>query len=95
MERLILMLAGLMQVPAEILEAARRPLFSHRSPRFEAFRDRLRVRMKPLFGTATSEVLFMSGSGTAAMESAVVNLTSPCRGLLCRLSRWTSGRSML
>ena len=37
---------------------------------------RLEARCQPLFGTA-GNVLFLASSGTGAMESAVVNLTSP------------------
>lgn len=81
MKRLLLLLPGPMQVPDEVAEAARRPLFFHRSQRFLDFQERLRSRMRPLFGTE-SEILFLSGPGTAAMESAVVNMTSPGEEIL-------------
>lgn len=76
MKRMLLMLPGPMQVPDQVAEAALRPLFFHRSPQFQDFREALRQRARPLFGT-TGEILFMSGPATAAMESSVVNLVSP------------------
>lgn len=77
MDRLLLMLPGPMQVPDAVVRAAAEPLFFHRSPRFIEFQARLRDRVRPLFGTVSAEVLFMSACGTAVMESAVVNLASP------------------
>lgn len=82
MERLLLLLPGPMQVPDEVADAARRPLFFHRSQRFLDFQTRLRERIRPLFGTSSAEIMFLSGPGTAAMESAVVNLTSPGEGII-------------
>ena len=82
MERLLLLLPGPMQIPDEVAEAARRPLFFHRSQKFLDFQERLRTRMRPLLGTSSSEILFLSGPGTAAMESAVVNMTSPGEEIL-------------
>jgi aspartate aminotransferase-like enzyme len=38
--------------------------------------EKLEAGCRPLFGTA-SDVIFLAGSGTGAMESAIVNLTSP------------------
>jgi aspartate aminotransferase-like enzyme len=76
MKRLLLLLPGPMQVPESVAEAAKRPLFAHRSPKFMEFKARLESRVRPLFGT-TSDVLFLSAPGTGAMESAVVNMTSP------------------
>ena len=76
MKRLLLLLPGPMQVPEEVAEAAKRPLFFHRSPRYTEFEARLRSRTQPVFGT-TADVLFFPSSGTGVMESAVVNLTSP------------------
>ena len=75
-KRLLLMLPGPMQVPGAVAEAAGRPLFAHRSSEYMDFRCRLQSRVQPLFGT-TADILFMSSPGTGAMESAIVNLTSP------------------
>src|SRR5437667_3334923 len=76
MRRPLLFLPGPMQVPEQVLAAGDRPLFNHRSPQMLELLSKLEAGCKPLFGT-TGDVLFLASSGTGAMESAVVNLTSP------------------
>ena len=93
MKRPLLFLPGPMQVPDSVAEAAKRPLFFHRSSRFTEFRSKLVSRVQPLFGT-TSDILFLSASGTGAMESAVVNMTSPGEEIIVVVGgifaeRWT------
>src|SRR5262249_41372253 len=65
-----------MQVPDVVRDAGDRPLFNHRSPQMVELLSRLEAGCKPLFGTH-GDVVFVASSGTGAMESAVVNLTSP------------------
>jgi aspartate aminotransferase-like enzyme len=65
-----------MQVPDQIQAAGKRPLFSHRSPPMLDLLEKLEAGCRPLFGT-TSDVAFLAASGSGAMESAIVNLTSP------------------
>ncbi len=65
-----------MQVPDHIRSAADRPMFNHRSAQMEDFLARLEAGCRELFGTA-GDVLFFASSGTGAMESAIVNMTSP------------------
>src|SRR5688572_8072701 len=65
-----------MQVPDQIRAAGDRPLFSHRSRPMLELQEKLEAGCRPLFGTQ-SDVLFLAASGSGAMESAVVNLTSP------------------
>ena len=72
----LLFLPGPMQVPDHIRSAGDRPLFSHRSRPMLDLLNSLEAGCRPLFGTE-SDVLFLASSGTGAMESAVVNLTSP------------------
>jgi len=76
MKKPLLFLPGPMQVPDQVQIAGDRPLFNHRSPQMLELLVRLESRCQPLFGTA-GNVLFLASSGTGAMESAVVNLTSP------------------
>jgi aspartate aminotransferase-like enzyme len=64
-----------MQVPDEVRAAGDRPLFNHRSPQMLELLTRLEAGCRPLLGTK-SDVIFLTSSGTGAMESAVVNLTS-------------------
>src|SRR5688572_21572555 len=65
-----------MQVPDQIRAAGERPLFSHRSKPMLDLQEKLESGCRPLFGTG-SDILFLAASGTGAMESAIVNLTSP------------------
>jgi aspartate aminotransferase-like enzyme len=65
-----------MQVPDFVGAAAARPLFSHRSQQMLDLLAALEAGCRPLFGTS-GDVLFLASSGTGAMESAIVNLTSP------------------
>ena len=76
MRKPLLFLPGPMQVPDQVRAAGDRPLFNHRSPQMLELLTRLENGCQPLFGT-TGNVLFLASSGTGAMESAVVNLTSP------------------
>src|SRR5437764_4912382 len=72
----LLFLPGPMQVPDEIRAAGNLPLFNHRSRAMSDLLSRLEQRCQPLFGTQ-ADILFLASSGTGAMESAIVNLTSP------------------
>jgi serine---pyruvate transaminase len=65
-----------MQVPDAVRAAGDRPLFNHRSPQMLELLAKLDAGCKPLFGTK-GDVLFLAASGSGAMESAVLNLTSP------------------
>src|SRR5580765_3546551 len=76
MRKPLLFLPGPMQVPDEIRLAGDKPLFNHRSPQMFDLLSRLEAGCQPLFGTS-SNVIFLSASGSGAMESAIVNLTSP------------------
>src|ERR1700745_1008100 len=76
MRKPLLFLPGPMQVPDQVRLAGDRPLFNHRLPQMAELLSELERRCKPLFGT-TGDMLFMACSGTGALESAVVNLTSP------------------
>src|SRR3989449_3474079 len=76
MRKPLLFLPGPMQVPDLVRTAGDRPLFNHRSALMSELLSKLEAGCKPLFGTQ-SDVLFLACSGTGAMESAVVNLTSP------------------
>ena len=75
MRKPLLFLPGPMQVPDQVRAAGDRPLFSHRSAQMAELLARLEARTRPLFGTQ-GDVIFLASSGTGAMESALVNLTS-------------------
>src|SRR6185295_3996816 len=76
MRQPLLFLPGPMQVPDAVRAAGDRPLFNHRSPQMQELLAKLQAGCRPLFGT-TGDVIFLAASGTGAMESAMVNLTSP------------------
>jgi aspartate aminotransferase-like enzyme len=76
MRKPLLFLPGPMQVPDVVRAAGDRPLFNHRSPQMEELIQKLQTGCQPLFGTK-GNIVFLASSGTGAMESAVVNLTSP------------------
>jgi serine---pyruvate transaminase len=63
-------------IPPEVAAAAAAPMQHHRSPEFRALLLETLDRLKQVFATDNDVVLF-TGSGTAAMESAVANLLSP------------------
>ena len=70
---------GPTQVPPEVLEVMARPILHHRS---SLFREALRAVRDGLQEIAQSEypVLLLTCTGTAATESAVVNLARPGAG---------------
>jgi aspartate aminotransferase-like enzyme len=63
-------------IPPEVAAAAAAPMQHHRSPDFRALLLETLDRLQVLFATE-GDVLLFTGSGTAAMESAVANLLSP------------------
>ena len=72
----LLRVPGPTPVPDRVARAAARPILWHRSPEFVELFKRVESGLKRLFETE-GDVLILAGSGTAAMESAVSNLTSP------------------
>ena len=63
-------------IPPEVAAAAAAPMQHHRSPEFRALLIETLDRLKRVYGTE-NDVLLFTGSGTAAMESAVANMLSP------------------
>jgi serine---pyruvate transaminase len=63
-------------IPPEVAAAAAAPMQHHRSPEFRALLIETLGRLQQVFATENDIVLF-TGSGTAAMESAVANMLSP------------------
>lgn len=72
----LLRVPGPTPIPDRVARAAARPMLWHRSPEFVELFKRVEAGLKRLFETQ-GDVLIIAGSGTAAMESAVSNLTSP------------------
>ncbi len=76
-----LMTAGPTPLPPRVLAAMAEPVVYHRAPAFDALFARVLERLPALFGTS-NEVMVLTGSGTAAMDSAVSNLVRPGQAIL-------------
>ena len=72
----ILLTPGPTPLPPQVREAQGRPIIHHRTSQYRAIFKRTLEGMRTVFQTSQS-VLCLTGSGTAAMEAAVVNLLSP------------------
>ncbi len=66
---------GPTNIPEEVLLEMARPMIHHRTQEFEKIFARVRNSLKGIFGTER-DVLILSGSGTLAMEAALVNTLS-------------------
>ncbi len=73
---------GPTMVPQEVLLAEATPLIHHRTAAFSAIMAEAHKGLQALFGTE-QDVYIITGSGTAAMETAVVNVCSPGDKVLC------------
>ena len=62
--------------PDYVLEAMNRDMINHRGPEFQDMLRRSTDGLKQVFKT-DGDVLILTGSGTGAMEAAVVNVLSP------------------
>ena len=71
-----LRLPGPTAVPERIRQAGALPILNHRGAEFKALLAECQQRLKPIFGTAHSVLLF-AGSGTAMMEASLANILSP------------------
>jgi aspartate aminotransferase-like enzyme len=63
-------------MPPAVEAAMAEPIVYHRGAEFQAVLARVLTRLKEVFRTE-DEVVLLTASGTAAMESAVANLSSP------------------
>lgn len=81
-DKLTLMIPGPTPVPETVLKAMGRHPIGHRSGEFQAIVRRTTERLKWLHQT-TSDVLVITGSGTAAMEAGIINTLSRGDKVLC------------
>lgn len=68
-------------VPDSVARAGARAMVNHRGPEFAISMAEIAERLKPFFGTY-QEPLVLTGSGTGALEAAVVNVLSPADEIL-------------
>src|ERR671933_834392 len=92
-EKRHLMTPGPTPVPSEVLAAIAQPVVHHRGPDFRELYARCLERLRQVVRTER-DVLLLTASGTAAMESAVANLCSPGNRVLVAScgyfgERWT------
>jgi aspartate aminotransferase-like enzyme len=73
----LLFIPGPVTVSEAVLAATAQPMIDHRGPEFKALIERIAQRMRPVFGTASADVLILGASGTGGLEAAVGNLFGP------------------
>lgn len=78
----VLMGPGPSSVPASVLAAMSLPTIGHLDPAFLRVMDELRDMLRSVFGTQNPCTMPMSGTGSAGMETCIVNLIEPGDRLL-------------
>ncbi len=73
---------GPTMVPAEVLLSEASPLIHHRTPQFSDILKNVGEGLKELFGTE-EDVYIVTGTGTAAMETAIANTCSAGDKVIC------------
>lgn len=63
-------------IPPSVDRSMSQPMIGHRGEKCKELMQDIAPRLKPVFGTS-GDVLVITGSGTSALESAVVNATQP------------------
>lgn len=81
-DKLTLMIPGPTPVPETVLKAMGRHPIGHRSGEFQAIVRRTTEQLKWLHQTS-SDVLVITGSGTAAMEAGIINTLSRGDKVIC------------
>jgi len=71
-----LRIPGPTPIPREVREAQSAPMIDHRGTEFAALQQEITQGIAGLIGTS-GDVLLLTGSGSGAMEAAVVNTLSP------------------
>ncbi|MBO8170651.1 MAG: alanine--glyoxylate aminotransferase family protein [Bacillaceae bacterium] len=74
-DKTILQIPGPTPVPPRVQHAMNQPMIGHRSGDFSELHMEVSRRMRPVFGTE-QDVYVLTGSGTSALETAVVNTVS-------------------
>ncbi len=73
----VLMGPGPSDIDPRVLEALSRPTIGHLDPAFMEILDKIRSLLQYTFQTKNEMTLAMSGTGSAGMETCVVNLIEP------------------
>ena len=73
----LLMGPGPSMVHPRVYEALAKPLVGHLDPRFLALMNDMQARLRRVFQTGNRLTVAVSGTGSAGMEAAFVNLVEP------------------
>ncbi len=79
-------------VPPRVLAAMAQPTIGHLDPAFLALMDDVRERLRGVFQTRNAMTLAMSGTGSAGMETVIVNLVEPGDRVLVGVNGVFGGR---
>lgn len=88
----ILLGPGPSQVPARVLAALAQPTIGHLDPVFLQLMDDIRVKLRAVFQTDNEMTLAVSGTGSAGMEAAFVNVVEPGDSVLVCVNGVFGGR---
>jgi alanine-glyoxylate transaminase/serine-glyoxylate transaminase/serine-pyruvate transaminase len=75
--RHFLQVPGPTNVPERVRQAMDRAVPDHRGPVMPELTGEIVERLKPVFGTASAQIVLYPGSGTAAWEASISNTLSP------------------
>lgn len=79
---LVLMTPGPVAIHRDIRDAMAREMISHRSTGFETTYEECQRALQEAFGT-DNDIIMVSGSGTAGMETALSNVVGPDDAVVC------------
>ncbi len=79
-------------VPPRVLAALAHPTVGHLDPAFLALMDEIRDGLRRVFATTNPMTLAMSGTGSAGMETVIVNLVEPGDRVLVGVNGVFGGR---
>src|SRR5678816_2218980 len=72
-EPLLLMTPGPTRVPPRVLAAGGSPMIHHRTPGFSAALTSVIEKLRPLYGTASADVLPIHTTGRGGLEASITN----------------------
>lgn len=90
--RITLLGPGPSETPPSILAALGKPTLGHLDPRFLAIMDEIAAMLRVTFGTSNRTTLPISGTGSAGMETCVMNLVEPGDAVLVGVNGVFGGR---
>src|SRR5665213_303827 len=88
----VLLGPGPSDVPARVLLAMAQPTIGHLDPVFLTLMDQIRVGLQKVFRTQNEMTLAISGTGSAGMETTLVNLIEPGDRVLVGVNGVFGGR---